>query len=343
MKKDIKDYTLQEFEQTLISRQQPKFHARQIFSWLYQKGAEDFSSMSDLPKDLRKRLADEFSVASLATVKVQESADGTKKFLFKTNDGFYIEAVTIPAESRLTACISSQAGCKFGCSFCESGASGFKRNLSASEILDQLRLIKNDSRHRDLTHVVFMGTGEPLDNYDHVLAAIRIINADYGFGIGARRITVSTCGIVPGIKRLAQERLQIELSVSLHAADDETRTRIMPVDKAYPLKELIKTLRWYQETTGRQVTFEYLAAGGLNCDLHTAGKLCTIVRGLDCKVNLIPVNPHGGSGLRPPNKLEILLFRDKLFKSGIPVTLRKPRGRDIDAACGQLRLRYDKK
>ncbi len=188
-----------------------------------------------------------------------------------------------------------------------------------------------------------MGTGEPLDNYDNVLRAIRIINSDYAFNIGARRITISTCGIIPGIKKLAREGLQVELSVSLHAADDNIRDKLMPVNKKYPLKDLFTALRQYVEKTNRQVTFEYILAKGINSDLPSARKLCKIVQGLDCKVNLIPINPQKEIGLEPPAKPDILFFRDALIKSGVPVTLRKPRGQDIEAACGQLRLRYEKR
>jgi 23S rRNA (adenine2503-C2)-methyltransferase len=215
--------------------------------------------------------------------------------------------------------------------------------LAASEILEQVLYLKHNSPDNKLTHLVFMGTGEPLDNYDNVIKAIRIINSPYSFNIGARRITISTCGIIPAIMKLAEEGLQIELSVSLHAADEKTRSRVMPVNKKYPLKELILACKKYIEKTDRQVTFEYVLIEGLNADLPAAEKLSKILSGLNCKINLIPCNPIKELRLHPPNKLQILLFKDKLLKSGVNATLRMPRGSDIEAACGQLRLRYEKR
>jgi 23S rRNA (adenine2503-C2)-methyltransferase len=341
MKENIKQLSLEELKSVLVSWKEPDFRARQIFSWIYQKLVDSFSEMSDLPQGLRRRLEDNFYLLSLELASFQESRDKTKKYLFKLQDGKFIEAVTIPAERRGTGCISSQAGCKFACAFCASGTLGFKRNLSSSEILDQVRFLRKNAV-QPLTHIVFMGTGEPLDNYDNVLKAIRIINSDYAFNIGARRITISTCGIIPGIKKLSGEGLQVELSVSLHAAEDKIRDRLMPVNKIYPLKELFAALRQYVRETDRQVTFEYILAKGINSDLPSAEKLSKIVRGLNCKVNLIPINSQKETGLQPPSKPEILFFRDALVKAGVAVTLRRPRGQDIEAACGQLRLRYEK-
>ncbi len=333
---------MEELKEVLVSWKEPAFRAGQVFSWIYQKRVCDFGKMSNLPAGLKARLDEDFSLFSLELTAAQESSDGTRKLLFKLENSKFIEAVSIPTEKRLTGCISSQAGCKFACVFCASGLLGFKRNLSSAEILDEVLYLKDNSS-QPLTHIVFMGTGEPLDNYDNVLRAIRIINSDYAFNIGARRITISTCGIIPGIKKLAREGLQVELSVSLHAADDNIRDKLMPVNKKYPLKDLFTALRQYVEKTNRQVTFEYILAKGINSDLPSARKLCKIVQGLDCKVNLIPINPQKEIGLEPPAKPDILFFRDALIKSGVPVTLRKPRGQDIEAACGQLRLRYEKR
>jgi 23S rRNA (adenine2503-C2)-methyltransferase len=341
MKRNIKELTLEELKEVLASWKEPAFRAEQVFSWIYQRGISGFDQMSNLPVKLRQRLNEDFTIFNLELAAAQESKDGTEKFLFKLQDDQFIEAVAIPSEKRLTGCISSQAGCKFACAFCASGLSGFKRNLSCVEILDQVLYLKNNSS-QPLTHIVFMGTGEPLDNYDNVLKAIRIINSDYAFKIGARRITISTCGIIPGIKKLADEGLQIELSVSLHGCDDQTRGRLMPVNKKYPLKELFTELRQYVKKTNRQVTFEYILAKGINSDLPSARKLSKIVEGLNCKINLIPINPQKELGLEPPPKLDILFFRDALVKSKVMVTLRRPRGQDIEAACGQLRLRYAK-
>jgi 23S rRNA (adenine2503-C2)-methyltransferase len=342
MKKDIRGLTLEDLQEILESWEQPSFTGRQIFSWIYGRKAVDFDRMTDLSKGLRSLLKENFTISGPDLIETQSSSDGTKKFLFKLKDANLIEAVTIPTDKRLTVCISSQAGCKFKCAFCASGNSGFRRNLETEEIIGEVFALRNDSGEKDLTHIVFMGTGEPMDNYDNVLKAVRIINSKYGFNIGARRITISTCGIVPGIKKLSQEGLQIELSVSLHAADDKTRSLLMPVNRNYPLKELLAACHYYVEKTNRQVTFEYVLIKGFNCGTKHCANLAKILRGLNCKVNLIASNPVNESGFIPPSRLEVLAFRQGLLKSGINATLRRERGQDIDAACGQLRLRYEK-
>lgn len=338
----IKSLSIKELEDKITSWGQRPFHAKQIYNWIYQKGAVQFSQMTDLSGPLRKKLEEEFYLTELKIVKAVKSNDLTEKFLFELKDKSSVEAVLIPAENRVTGCISTQVGCKFSCSFCASGAAGFKRDLAVEEILDEAWFLKNESAGHKLTHLVYMGTGEPLDNYDNVLKSIRIINSPDSFNIGARRITISTCGIVPGIKRLSGEGLQVELSVSLHASDDKTRSRIMPVDRIYPLAELMSACREYFKKTNRQVTFEYILIKGLNSDLQNAINLGKLLKGLDCKVNLIPANPVKELEIEPPGKLEVLLFKDSLRKQGINVTLRVPRGKDIDAACGQLRLRHGK-
>ncbi len=336
--------TIQELEQVLSSWKQEAFRAKQIFSWIYKKGVLDFAGMSDLPLDLRKSLEKNFYLFDLKLMKVLKSKDKTAKFLFESKDKNLIEAVTIPIEKRITGCISTQVGCKFACAFCASGLAGFKRDLTISEMMNEVLFLKNNSPDKKLTHLVFMGTGEPLGNYDNVIKAVRMINSPYSFNIGARRITISTCGIIPGIKRLSDENLQIELSVSLHAADEKVRSQIMPVNKIYPLVKLISACQEYIQKTNRQVTFEYVLIKGINSDLQMAIKLGKIVRQLKlCKVNLIPCNFIRELKVEPPKKQEILLFRDYLLKQGINVTLRKPRGQDIEAACGQLRLQYEKK
>lgn len=341
---DIKELDLKELEDKLFSWGLPKYHAKQIFNWIYQKGAFDFSSMSNLPLALRKKLTAEFYILGLALADMQISCDGTTKFLFELKDKSLIEAVNIPAAKRVTGCISSQAGCKFSCQFCASGLKGFKRNLTVGEILDEALYLKNNARQAELTHIVFMGTGEPLDNYENVLKAIRIINSPDALNIGARRITISTSGIIPGIERLAGEDLQIELSVSLHAADDKTRSQLMPVNKKYPLADLIKCCHDYIAKTNRQITFEYILIKGLNSNLTSAQNLVKLLKDLRlAKVNLIPANPIPELKIAPPSKAEISAFKECLFKSGINVTLRQERGKDIEAACGQLRLRHEQK
>jgi 23S rRNA (adenine2503-C2)-methyltransferase len=340
--KDIKDLDLKELEEILTGWGERPFHARQIFAWVYKKGVTDFDVMSDLPSDLRLRLKGNFYILSLNLIKRIKSYDGTEKFLFELKDNNSIEAVIIPTEKRITGCISTQVGCKFACRFCASGMLGFKRNLTNPEMLEEVLYLKNNSLGKKLTHIVFMGIGEPLDNYDNVVKAIRIINSPHTFNIGARRITISTSGIIPAIKKLSGEGLQIELSVSLHAADDNIRSRLMPVNKIYPLKDLITACREYISKTNRQLTFEYVLIKDINSGLQNALKLSKILMSLNCKVNLIPCNIIKELKAQPPEKSEILLFRDYLLKSGINVTLRRPRGEDIEAACGQLRLHYEK-
>jgi len=351
--KDIKELDLKGLEKVLEGLRQRPFHARQIFSWIYRKGVLGFNEMSDLPLDLRKSLKEEFYILSLKLIRSLKSYDGAEKLLFELKDKNFIEAVIIPTEKRITGCISTQAGCKFACRFCASGALGFKRSLTTQEMIEEVLYLKNNSQGKKLTHIVFMGIGEPLDNYDSVIKAIRIINSPHTFNIGARRITVSTSGVIPAIKKLSGEGLHIELSVSLHAADDKTRARLMPINRIYPLKDLITACREYISKTDRQITFEYVLIKDINSGLQNALKLSKILKGLNCKVNLIPCNainptPRESGGVeelkaQPPEKSEILLFRDYLLKSGINVTLRRPRGEDIEAACGQLRLRYAKK
>jgi len=339
---DLKNLSLEELKIVLKNWEKPNFHASQIFSWLYKKSITDFDRMSDLPLDLRQKLIENYYLYGLKLVKSLSSSDRTEKFLFQLRDKNFIEAVSIPAEARVTGCVSTQVGCKFSCQFCASGAVGFKRNLTVGEIIEEVLFLKNKSKAKTLTNLVFMGTGEPLDNYDNLLKAIRIINSRDGLNIGARRITISTSGVIPGIKKLSSEELQVELSISLHAADDKTRSLMMPINKLYPLSDLMLACREYISKTNRQITFEYILIAGLNSDLQNAKRLSRILTGLNCKVNLIPCNPIAGLKAGPPKKLEVLIFKDHLLKSGLNVTLRKPRGEDIEAACGQLRLRHEK-
>ncbi len=341
--KGIKDLTLPELEKILFAWGEKNFRAKQIFSWIYQKKAADFSAMSDLPEGLRQKLRSNFFVSSLKLAKALRSSDGTEKLLLELSDKNIIEAVSIPAKGRVSGCVSTQVGCKFCCCFCASAISGFKRNLSTAEILDEITYLKDNSAGQRLTHIVFMGTGEPFDNYANVLKAIRIINSSEGLNIGARRITISTCGVIPGIERLAKEDLQVELSISLHAAEDKIRNLIMPVNKIYPLKALLSACRRYYGQTNRQITLEYVLIKGLNSSLQNAQILSRILSGMDIKVNLIPANPIRELNIEPPELPDILAFKNLLMDSGVKVTLRKPRGQDIEAACGQLRLQYAKK
>lgn len=341
MQQDLKNLNIIELQAILKGWGAPGYNAKQIFNWIFKLGARDFSVMSDLSVGLRKHLEDNFFILGSKIAKQQDSIDGTQKFLIRLPDANLIEAVIIPAEGRVTGCISSQVGCKYACTFCASGQSGFKRNLASGEILEEILLLNFVKK---LTHIVFMGTGEPLDNYDEVLRAIRAINSPDGIGIGARRITISTCGVIPAMKKLAQEKLQIELSISLHAASDLIRSRFMPVNKKYPLKALMAACQDYIKKTDRQITFEYVLIKGFNSDLQSVKDLAKILKPLRlAKVNLIPSNPIKEMNVQPPGKLEVLYFKDYLIKQGIQVTLRKSRGQDIDAACGQLRLKYEKR
>lgn len=340
---DIKDLNKEELSVILKGWGEPVYHSGQVLSWTYKRGIVDFSRMSDLSLALRQKLEENFYILGLRPLSTQKSEDNTEKLLLQLKDGNLIESVIIPAKDRITGCVSTQVGCKFSCRFCASGLLGFKRNLATGEILEEALLMNRYLVNEKLTHIVFMGIGEPLDNYDFVLKAIRIINSDYGFNIGSRRITISSCGIIPGIKRLMKENLRVELSISLHAADDKTRSELMPVNKKYPLRELVDCCREYIRETDRQITFEYVLIRGLNSDLQSAMNLSKILKPLRlCKVNLIPANPINELGIEPPGKLEILFFRDYLLKQGVKAILRMPRGRDIEAACGQLRLRYGK-
>lgn len=343
MKNNILDCDAGQLGSLITSWGMPAFHAKQILTWIYERGVFDFDAMSDLPRALRMRLAGECSVQTMRIQETRRSIDGTEKFLFCLADNGFIEAVSIPAQGRVTGCISSQVGCKFACRFCVSGTFGFRRNLSAGEMIEEALYLRHRAAAQELTHVVFMGSGEPLDNYDNVLRAVRMLNAKLGLNIGARRITISTNGLIPQIRRLSSEGLQIELSVSLHAADDRTRSLLMPVNKRYPLKDLIPACREYRRKTGRQVTFEYVLIRGINSSLADARKLGTILRGFDCKVNLIPLNAQPDPGLAAPDRSETAAFRQEVAKSGVPVTIRQQRGEDIEAACGQLRARSERR
>lgn len=333
---DIRDVSLEELKATLTDWGIPGYRADQIFTWLYRKGVEDFDRMTNLAPDLRQRISRHFSLSVLRSIKESRSTDGTRKFLIGLADKELIESVLIPAKDRVTGCISAQVGCRYGCRFCASGLAGFKRHLSSGEIINQVIYLKESE---SLSNLVVMGVGEPMDNYDNVLKALRIINSPRGVGLGARRITISTCGLIPGIKRLAGEGLQIRLSVSLHSADDKIRTGLMPVNKQYPLKELIKACQYYIRQTNRLVTFEYLLIKGVNSGVGDARQAARLLTGLNCKVNLIPYNPVAEFGFTAPGRGQVSSFCDTLVEAGIKATIRVPRGQDIRAACGQLRIK----
>ena len=335
---DVCSLTLAELAAQLKTLGEPAYRAAQIFDGIYKKHKFSWEEMSSLPKPLREKLSVLIPLPVLIQKDIHLSSDGTRKFLFQLFDGQLIETVFIPTKKRATLCISSQAGCKFGCRFCASGLGGWKRNLTTGEIVAQvvwaMRTCKDEA---DVTHIVFMGVGEPFDNYENVMKAVRLLNAPEAFQIAARRITISTCGVVSGIKRMALEDLQIELSVSLHASNDELRSEIMPVNRRHRLNELMNTCRSYARDTNRQVTFEYILIKGLTCTPKAAEELGRLLRGWLCKINLIVYNPVGEFAYKAPSQDEIARFKEDLEKRGIIVTLRMPRGEDIAAACGQLR------
>ncbi|MEW6008616.1 MAG: 23S rRNA (adenine(2503)-C(2))-methyltransferase RlmN, partial [Candidatus Omnitrophota bacterium] len=306
---DILNLSLDELKNILIDNSFSSFHARQIFSWIFKKNLCDFSQMSDLSANLRSFLEEKFTICSGKIKQFFTSQDGTKKFTILLADGNIIETVYIPAQGRATLCLSSQVGCRFNCRFCASSLYGWVRNLSCSEILGQILLVKRALYHKEITHIVFMGVGEPLDNFDNVEKAIEIINSKEAFNIGRRRITISTCGIIPAIRRLSNSNFQVELSVSLHAADDKRRALLMPINKKYPLAELITVLRQYQKQTNRQITFEYALIKDFNTGLEDALLLKKILGQLDYKINLIVLNPVGVTKFSPATKEEVKNFQ----------------------------------
>jgi 23S rRNA (adenine2503-C2)-methyltransferase len=315
----------------------PAYRARQIWRWVHVGLVADAAAMTDLPATLRADLAGRF-VFDAASIAVDRSTpDGTRKFLVRLADGDAVEEVLIPANGRQTVCVSSQVGCRFKCSFCASGQAGFRRNLEAGEIVAQVLLAARALGERP-GHVVYMGMGEPLDNYDAVLKSVRIVNDRHGLGIGARRITISTCGVIPGIERLAGEGIQVELSVSLHAADDALRSRLMPVNRRHPLDALLQACSRYSAATGRIVTFEYTLVAGVNDRPEHARLLAGRLAGLACRVNLIPLSPVREFPHEPPGREAVDGFARALQRSGINTTVRLSKGAALEAACGQLRF-----
>lgn len=307
-----------------------------MLEWMYRRGVHQFSEMTNLPLSLRERLAQEAFVSRVYPKLHQQSADGTRKFLFELADGVTVEAVLIPEGDRLTACISSQAGCGIGCAFCATALGGLIRNLTAGEIIDQLVRLQQEAGKR-ISNVVLMGMGEPLANYRAVLRAVRTMIHPQGLGIGQRHITISTSGVVPGIRRLAAENLQVVLAVSLHAPTDELRDQLVPLNRKYPIDILLEACREYIAQTGRRVTFEYVLIRNVNDSIDMAQKLVERLESMLCHVNLIPLNPVAETGFERPDMEQVRAFAEAIRQAGIPVTVRKEKGSDIDAACGQLR------
>ncbi len=317
---------------------QPRFRAKQLERWLYGRGARSFAEMTDLPAGLRETLAGRLALPSPVVRERQQSADGTVKYLLELVDGATVETVGLPAGDRLTVCFSTQAGCAMRCSFCATGAGGLTRDLGPGEMVDQVRLVAEDFDRR-VTNAVAMGQGEPFANYNATLGALRFLNAAEDVGIGARHITVSTCGIIPGIKRFAEEPEQFTLAVSLHSAVQATRDRLMPGVRGMELPALREALVEYAKKTGRRPSLEYALIAGVNDSASELSALVRFARGLLVHVNLIPVNPVKGSGFSRSTDERVTVFQRELHMSGIEVSVRAERGTDIDAACGQLRQR----
>ena len=334
--RSLVSFTRDELTQLVRARNLPAYRAGQIWKWLYDSMADSWSAMTNLPASLREELSKEIAVLPVEKTDISVEESGTTKIVVRLKDGHLIEEVLIPARDRRTVCVSSQVGCMRHCVFCASGRKGLKRSLTAGEIVGQVLLAGREWGGERPSNVVYMGIGEPLDNYDEVLKSIRIINDGEGLAIGARKITVSTCGVVPGIERLAREGLQVELSVSLHAAYDELRSRIMPINREYPLSELIAVCRRYVAKTGRMITFEYTLAEELNSSEADAEKTAALLSGFNCRVNLIPLSPVDGSPWKTVSGKHAEQFRDVLEKAGINCTLRLSKGSALRAACGQL-------
>jgi 23S rRNA (adenine2503-C2)-methyltransferase len=345
LRTDIKSLQFDELENLVEKLGGPRYRARQIADWLYQKRVQSFDQMTDLPREFRAPLAQKFAFSKIDVLRALGSRDTTRKFLFRLVDESLIETVLIPASpalygsrsDRRTLCVSTQVGCAYGCKFCASGLEGFSRNLRPNEIVDQIIAVERETGEK-IDNIVFMGMGEPLANLDNVMRAIRIINAPWGLEIGARHITVSTSGLAPQIRKLADEKLQIRLAISLHGATDEVRNQIMPINRRYNLENLLAACDHYASHKKQRLTFEYILIANVNDSLDQARRLGRIARRLEAKVNLIPYNTVHGLPWARPSSEQQEQFLSIVRASGIAVTLRREKGHDIDAACGQLRL-----
>ena len=340
----IYDLNLKQLEEMLASYGQKPYRAKQLFSWLYRKRTDSFDAMSDLPSSLIGELKEKYTMEPLHEIDRQVARDGTVKYLFEMQDGASVEAVLMHFHFGDSLCVSSQVGCNMGCSFCASGLLKKQRDLSAGEMTAEVLYVQKelDKTGGRVDNIVIMGTGEPFDNYDNVMRFCEIINSDHGLAIGARHITISTCGIVPRIRDFAAGHYQYNLAISLHAPDDELRRQLMPVDRAYPLDELMKALRDYSEDNHRRLTFEYILLDGVNNSDAHAVKLADLIRGMNAYVNLIPYNQVDEKGFRSTDEKKALHFYDVLMRNGVKATLRQKHGDDIDAACGQLRAKHER-
>ena len=339
---DIRSMTLEELKEAMTALGEKPFRAKQIYEWLHMRLVDDFDEMTNLSRALREKLRENYALWPLQALRVQTSKiDGTKKFLFALSDRQVVESVWMQYHHGDSVCISSQVGCRMGCKFCASGIGGLVRNLTVGEMLAQVYAIQKLTGER-VSNVVVMGTGEPFDNYDTLIQFLRMLTDTNGLNISQRNITVSTCGIVPKIRAFAEEDLQVTLALSLHASDNEKRKELMPIAYTYSLGEVMDACRYYFQKTGRRMTYEYSLVGGVNDTREDAKALAGLLRGQNCHVNLIPVNPVKEKGYVQPDRTAVLDFKDKLEKYGINATIRREMGRDIDGACGQLRRSYEK-
>ncbi len=332
--KNIRDFELTELEEEMLNLGEKKYRAKQIFAWLY-RGIKSFDEMTDLSKDLIEKLKENYYMECVFVNDFQQSKDGTIKYLFELVDGHKVESVLMKYKFGYSVCVSNQIGCKMGCNFCASAKIGFIRNLTPGEIVGQILKIQECSGEK-VSNVVFMGIGEPFDNYENVLKAIRLLNDSKGMNIGARHISVSTCGLVDGINKFADEKIQCNLCISLHSSRDEVRTEMMPINKKYCIKEVLDACREYIKKTNRRITFEYALVNGVNDNREDAIHLARLLHGMLCHVNLIPVNKIKDGKYDKPDVEKMMKFRDTLNEKGIVATIRRELGSDISAACGQL-------
>lgn len=333
-------YSLDELKEYLISINEKSFRAKQIYEWLHQKLVEDFDEMTNISKNLIDRLKEDFYIESLEMVEVLTSKiDGTQKFLFRLQDGNVIESVLMRYKHGNSVCISTQVGCRMGCRFCASTLDGLVRNLKSSEMLEEIYHIQRYSKER-VSNIVLMGSGEPMDNFQNVVSFVKMISNENGLHISQRNITISSCGLVEKIKELADLDLQITLALSLHAADDETRKELMPIANKYTIAEVLEVCNYFFNKTGRRITFEYSLVAGVNDTKEEAYKLVSLIKGMNCHVNLIPVNPIKERDFKKSSKVNIAVFKNHLEKNGINATIRREMGSDIQGACGQLRKSF---
>lgn len=343
VKINIKNLTIDELANWLSSVNAEKYRVYQISDWLYKKNVDSFMEMTNIPKSLKELLEDNFSIRALSHLGTEVSKDGTKKFIFKTlRDGEIVETVLIPNENKLTICISTQIGCRMGCKFCLTGHDGFKRNLDTSEIIDQVLMVEKIENVKP-TNIVIMGMGEPLDNWENVKKTLIKLTNEKECNFSTRRITLSTVGIIPTLLNLLKEFPQLPLAVSLNAGTTETRLNIMPIEKIHPMKEVVKIIKENKKPTRKAVTFEYVIIKDVNDSIEEAEEVAKLLRGIKCKINIIPLNEWPGLPLRRPDEKTITRFQEKLIEKGFSVFIRKSRGQDISGACGQLRWKYSHK